>query len=235
MFLSHRMQCWPPRRAWYHWAARWISHFPPVYHFYRKKNSWFKTSKTKQNRTQHCLDSLCNSAGPFLPSNWCMNHPQSTQGVRQLSVVSLTILQRLGQGFFNGGFQSYMGSQLDGGLPTLYHIILIQPPSGRHTCTLNIVQAATSGALANTAWNNLDCSLSAVHAKLPALVETQSFNCAKQRHLLLPSYHSLAWRQGTRAYLSSVVSESQVWSAAARIPAMNGFHKQSNSGLGFLK
>lgn len=59
------------------------------------------------------------------------------------------------QGFFNSGFQSYMGIQLDVGSPMLYHIALIQPPSGRHTCTLYIVPAAPSWAPANTAWSHL--------------------------------------------------------------------------------
>lgn len=69
-FLSHRMQCWLPRRAWCHWAARSISHSPPGYHFYSKKNGWLKKkkqTKTKQNGTEHCLDDLCNSVGLFFP------------------------------------------------------------------------------------------------------------------------------------------------------------------------
>lgn len=101
MFLSHRMQCWPPRRAWCHWAARWISHFPLGYHFYRKKSSWFKTSKIKQNRTQHCLDNLCN----FVSSQQLMyqsftEHPRCETAQCALTDYTAEVGSRLLQWWF---------------------------------------------------------------------------------------------------------------------------------------
>lgn len=160
------------------------------------------------------LGQLLQLSGLFLPSNWCMDKPQSTQSVRPLSGSRVAPPQWLASKLLQLWFAILYGVTVECGV-VRRAIVKCSWTHNKQKWVKSQKQwawGASDGGSHVVSWcfnaalaQEHTCTLyivNAVHThstgkgpelqcfagytKLPALLEIQSFNCVKQR-LLLPS------------------------------------------------